>query len=289
VGAALHLVAFSDPLSVQLPRPVSGVVLYWLGQAGFAIRTAERTLLIDPYLSDSLEKKYRGSATPHDRMMPAPIAVDALPPVDLVLVTHQHTDHMDPETLAPLAARQPGVRFVVPAASLEEARRRISVDDLRLVPATPGVPLSPLRGLDIMPIRAAHEVLDPRFLGYALALGGSRIVHSGDTIPFDGQVAELKALNADLALFPVNGRYVELATKGIAGNFSIEEAVATAIAAGIPHLIAHHYGMFAFNTAAPQAIDTLSGQEKRVHMTRARTRIAMALRPRADDGSENTA
>lgn len=273
---------------MQLAKPVSGVVLYWLGQAGFALRAGDRTLLIDPYLSDNLERKYRGSATPHERMMPAPIAVDDLPPIDLVLVTHPHTDHMDPETLAPLAASQPRVHFVVPAAALEEPRRRIGVDDRRLLPASPGVALSPLPGLDIMPIRAAHEGLDPRFLGHGLALDGLRIVHSGDTIPFAGQIAELKALGADLALFTVNGRSAELGAKGIAGNLTAAEAVATAEAAGIPDLVAHRYGMFAFNTAAPEAIDALCASEKKVHMIRARTRMAMGLRSRAEDGSEVT-
>ncbi len=260
---ALHLVPFSGPLAAQLAKPSSDVTLYWLGQAGFAIRAGDRTLLIDPYLSDSLERKYRGSSTPHDRMMPAPITVDELPPVDLVLVTHQHTDHMDPETLAPLAARQPGLRFVVPGAALDEARRRIGVDDSRLEPASPGVLLTPLPGLDIVPIRAAHEALDPRFLGYGLSFDGVTIVHSGDTVPFAGQVAELQALHAHVALFPVNGRSAELAQKGIAGNFTLEEAVATASEAGIPWLVAHHYGMFAFNTAAPDTIDALSANEKK--------------------------
>jgi hypothetical protein len=49
-------------------------------------------------------------------------------------------------------------------------------------------------------------------------------------------------------------------------------------AAGIPLLIAQHYGMFAFNTAAPEEIDALSVGEKSVHMIRARTGIAMGLR-----------
>lgn len=289
MGAVLHLVPFSGPLVAQLAKPASDAALYWLGQAGFAIRAGERTLLIDPYLSDSLERKYRGSATPHGRMMPAPITVDDLPPVDLVLVTHQHTDHMDPDTLAPLAARQPATRFVVPAAAAEEARRRIGVDNSRLEAARPGVPLTPFPGLNVMPIRAAHEVLDPRFLGYGLSIEGLTIVHSGDTIPFEGQVAELQALHADVALFPVNGHSAELAQKGIAGNFTLEEAVATAIAASIPLLVAHHYGMFAFNTAAPDAIDAVSAGEKRIHMIRARAGAAMRLRLRADDGPEDTA
>ena len=62
--------------------------LFWLGQAGFWIDTGAHRLLIDPYLSDSLARKYAGTAYPHLRMMAAPVSVAALPRPDLVLVTH---------------------------------------------------------------------------------------------------------------------------------------------------------------------------------------------------------
>ena len=115
---ALAALPFRGSLAEQLkrPHPARGVWLYWLGQAGFVVQAGGRRLVIDPYLSDSLAKKYRGTATPHDRMMPPPVTVEELAPVDLVLLTHQHTDHMDAATLAPLAAHNPAARFVVPAA-----------------------------------------------------------------------------------------------------------------------------------------------------------------------------
>ena len=86
--------------------------LFWLGQAGFWIETGEHRILIDPYLSDSLAKKSAGRKHPHKRMMPPPVDVAALPQPDIVLVTHAHTDHLDPETLAPLFARFPDLPFV---------------------------------------------------------------------------------------------------------------------------------------------------------------------------------
>ena len=81
------------------------VLVYWLGQAGFVFQAGGRRLLIDPYLSDTLADKYRGSATPHERMASPPIDLRGLGKVDLVLATHHHTDHMDPGTLvAPCAS-----------------------------------------------------------------------------------------------------------------------------------------------------------------------------------------
>lgn len=89
-------------IRVETRRIGTGPGIHWLGQAGFWIDTGAHRILIDPYLSDSLARKYAGQANDHRRMMPAPIAPEALPRPDVVLVTHAHTDHMDPETLGPL-------------------------------------------------------------------------------------------------------------------------------------------------------------------------------------------
>ena len=79
------------------PGPIgAGPGLHWLGQAGFWIDTGAHRILIDPYLSDSLARKYAGQANDHRRMMPVPVVPEALPRPDVVLVTHAHTDHMDP-------------------------------------------------------------------------------------------------------------------------------------------------------------------------------------------------
>jgi len=257
----LAALAFGEPLAERVARPLTGsVTLYWLGQAGFLIRSARATLLVDPYLSDSLAEKYRGKLFPHVRMMPPPVAASALGPIDLVLCTHHHTDHMDPGTLAPLA-RDPAVRFVVPAAKRDEAMHRAGVGPERIVDADAGDVLEPLPGVVIRPIRAAHETLERDaegrhlFLGYGIELDGVRLVHSGDAVPYDGIEAEIRALGADLALFPVNGRSAYLAENGVPGNFALHEAIALARDCGVPHLIAHHYGTFAFNTIARSEIE----------------------------------
>lgn len=74
---------FFGPLAKRLgaSRIASDIVLHWLGQAGFILEYGGQRLLIDPYLSDTLENKYRGTATPHERMMASPISPDALGPI----------------------------------------------------------------------------------------------------------------------------------------------------------------------------------------------------------------
>ena len=288
MSARLEVTAFSESLAERLardPLAASGeVALFWLGQAGFVLEAAGRRLLIDPYLSDSLAAKYAGSATPHDRMMPAPIAPEAIARADAVLLTHRHTDHMDPDTLRPLAQRLERLRFVAPAAEEAEALRRAGIEPARLLGVDAGERHDILPGVAIRVVRAAHEGLERdadgrhRFLGYGIEAEGIGVFHSGDTIPFPGQVEEVAALGADLALLPVNGRGAALAAAGIPGNLTATEAADLCRAAGIPAMLAHHYGLFAFNTAEPEAIDAVAAKSGPLRMERARTGVEYRLR-----------
>ena len=244
------------------PRP-GQPGLVWLGQAGFWIETGGARVLIDPYLSDSLAKKYVGQKNDHRRMMPPPLDPDNLPCPNLVLVTHAHTDHMDPDTLAPLAARFPDLPFIVPAAREDVARARIGAG-ARIFPVDAGERLEPLAGLRIDVLPAAHEVRERDsagrhvFLGYGITAEGVTIYHSGDCVPFDGLVPAVAALRPDIALLPVNGRDAQRLSAGIPGNFTPEEAIHLAQKAGAGFLIPHHFGMFSFNTCDLAEIDRLA-------------------------------
>jgi len=229
------------------------VGLAWLGQAGFAVRTRTTRVLIDPYLSDSLAEKYRGTAYPHTRMMPPPIAPGALTEVDYVFSTHRHTDHLDAATIMPLAAANPTAQFVAPAAEICAATKAgMPAERTWLVDAGQSRVLADDLRIDVLP--AAHEDLKRdhegrhHFLGYTLHLGGFSIYHSGDTIPFEGFADAVRRTSPTLALLPVNGRDAERTSRGVIGNMNFEEAVALCRACGIKYFIPHHFGLFDFNT-----------------------------------------
>jgi L-ascorbate metabolism protein UlaG (beta-lactamase superfamily) len=271
---------FDGPLAEQLSGPpAESVRFYWLGQAGFVLEMGGRRLVVDTYLSDSLAEKYRGTARPHRRMMPPPILPENLNRVDLVLSTHAHTDHMDPGTLRPLLNANPQAKLVAPRAVRQQALDRSGVAPERLILVDAGQTIAPFPGLLITATRAAHETLETdseghhRFLGYVFEAAGLRIWHSGDCTPFDGLVDEVASHAPDIGLLPVNGRRPELSENGVPGNFTIGEAISIAEAIGIRHLVAHHHGLFDFNTESPANIDAAAALSRATDVFRAKVGI----------------
>src|SRR5260221_482761 len=78
--------------------------LWWLGQSGFLVHWQRRFLLLDPYLSDSLTTKYAATDRPHVRMTEPVVAPERLDFIEVATSSHNHTDHLDAETLKPLLA-----------------------------------------------------------------------------------------------------------------------------------------------------------------------------------------
>src|SRR5581483_12003491 len=111
---------------VRSPQPSpENFRLWWLGQSGFLVQFRGRHLLLDPYLSDSLTRKYAATDKPHVRMTARVVAPERLDFIDVATSSHNHTDHLDAETLLPLRGANPAMRLVVP-----EANRRFVADRL---------------------------------------------------------------------------------------------------------------------------------------------------------------
>jgi L-ascorbate metabolism protein UlaG (beta-lactamase superfamily) len=260
-----HVEQLNTTLRGSLQRPLPDGIrlrLHWLGQAGFVMRGRSATVVIDPYLSDSLAAKYAGHRFPHTRMIEAPLDPRDLPHVDLILVTHDHSDHMDPGTLPHLAEMHPAARFVVPARSVDIAIQR-GVPPNRLFAAQAGERIDASKGVVVHPVHAAHEELDvneqgSRFLGYVVDIEGERVYHSGDCVPYDALRLELAPLRPTIALLPINGRDEARLANGVPGNFHLAEALELCKDLQVPALVPHHWGMFDFNTMTPDSIETFA-------------------------------
>ena len=232
-----------------------GFRLWWLGQSGFLVQWQSRHLLLDPYLSDSLTKKYAATDKPHVRMTARVVAPERLDFIDVVTSSHNHTDHLDAETLGPLLRVNPDLTLVIP-----EANRAFVADRLGINPAGP-LGLDDGRSITVQPftvtgVPAAHETLDRddrgyfRYLGYVVRFGPWTLYHSGDTVWYDGIVDALNPRHIDVALLPINGSAPE---RRVAGNLDGVEAARLAHAIGARMVIPCHFAMFTFNTASPEA------------------------------------
>jgi L-ascorbate metabolism protein UlaG (beta-lactamase superfamily) len=231
--------------------------LWWLGQSGFLLQWRGYHLLLDPYLSDSLTRKYAGSERPHVRMTARVVDPARLDFVDVVTSSHAHSDHLDPETLRPLLRVNRGVHLVAPEANRALIAERLGID--------PSLPLGVDDGttaivgeLRITGVAAAHETIERdeqghcRFLGYLLRLGPWSLYHSGDCVPYEGMAGHVRRLAGahpiHAALLPINGSAPE---RGVAGNFTGPQAARLALDLGARMVIPMHYEMFTFNTASP--------------------------------------
>jgi L-ascorbate metabolism protein UlaG (beta-lactamase superfamily) len=249
-------------MSTQYPRPdlvteidaeivaPGTVTLWWLGQASFVLKSEGVVVYVDPYLAASAR-----------RVSPPPFPPEAVTNADLVVLTHDHGDHVDPEALPGLAAASPRARFVAPRPIVRRVANLVG-DTSRVIPAVADESLRLEVGaasIEILPVPAKHEEFDltPEgypYLGYSLRLGGTCVHHSGDTIAYEGQVERVRAHAVDVALLPVNGRDFYRTRAGIIGNMDYREAAELAVQIGARVVIPIHYGMFAGNTAPPGLI-----------------------------------
>jgi L-ascorbate metabolism protein UlaG (beta-lactamase superfamily) len=227
--------------------------LWWLGQSGFLIQWEGRHLLLDPYLSDSLTKKYANTDKPHVRMTERVIAPERLDFIDVVTSSHNHTDHLDAETLRPLLQANPKMAVVIPEANRDFVTDRLGIAREIPVGLDAGQAVT-VAGFKFNGLPAAHETVERdaagrcKFLGYVIEFGPWAVYHSGDTVLYDGMADLLRRWKIDIALLPINGRAPE---RKVAGNLNGREAATLAKEIEARLVIPCHYEMFEFNTASP--------------------------------------
>ena len=113
------------------PQRVEGAALKatWIGHSTVLLQTAGLNILTDPFLSS------RASPVPFagpKRVRPAALTAETLPPIDLILLSHNHYDHMDLPALRRIARRH-AAHVVTPHGNARWVRRassRFSIDEL---------------------------------------------------------------------------------------------------------------------------------------------------------------
>lgn len=225
--------------------------LWWLGQSGYLLQWKGKRILIDPYLSDSLTKKYAATDKPHTRMSELVVKPELLKKIAVLTSSHNHTDHLDEETITPVLQNNPGIQFIIPEANRNFVAARAKCENDFPVGLKDGMSVT-VDGITFHGIPAKHNEIDRdengncRYMGYVIEFDGHRIYHSGDTLWFDGMGELLQPFAVDLALLPINGNKPE---RKVAGNLDCREAVELSKAIHAKCVIPCHYDMFSFNTA----------------------------------------
>jgi L-ascorbate metabolism protein UlaG (beta-lactamase superfamily) len=241
--------------------------LWWLGQSGFLVKHCGQFVLIDPYLSDSLTLKYAATDKPHVRMTERCMAPEQLGFVQLVLSSHQHTDHFDEATLGPLSEVAEGLVGLFPAAEREKVEKRMPEAKIEWWGFSDG-DLYQGKHFRVEFVAAAHNEIDRdewgncRCLGFIVSCGPFRFYHSGDTLWHDQLLPALLEGPLDLALVPINGNE---ASRRVSGNLNGTEAAMLAKAAGAAMAVPHHFEGFEFNTASPEEFITACQRVQQPH------------------------
>jgi L-ascorbate 6-phosphate lactonase len=216
------------------------VDITWLGQGGFEIRAPDgATLMIDPYLSDDVEREL-GTA----RIVDPPVAVDDAEP-DVLVATHWHPDHLDPALCRSLARRSARTVFAgAPGNASRLLGWKVASD--RIQSLERGASFAHA-GFRVHAGFARHDVpgwLCEDAISVAIEVAGVRIFHSGDT-EYD---ARLKAMRAhgpyDVGLFVING---------VGGCMDAAEAALIAHALDPAIAVPCHYGMWSVEDYGPGA------------------------------------
>ncbi|MBK5277561.1 MAG: MBL fold metallo-hydrolase [Bacteroidia bacterium] len=245
-------------LQIQLYRAKENATsdhfdIWWLGQSGFLIQWNGSCVLFDPYLSDTLSTKYAGTNKPHVRMSELVIDPSLLDMIDIVTSSHNHTDHLDAETLIPLLRANPEIKFIIPEANRTFVTDRVKCAHDFPIGLNDGETME-VKGFTFHGVPAAHNTIDRdemgrcKFMGFVVQFGKFSIYHSGDTLWYDSMADILKPFDLDVAFLPINGNDP---SRGVAGNLTAKEAAQLGRQAGARCVIPHHYDLFEFNTADP--------------------------------------
>jgi L-ascorbate metabolism protein UlaG (beta-lactamase superfamily) len=235
----------------SLPGDKNHFHLWWLGQSGFLLQWKDKRVLIDPYLSDSLTKKYLVTDKPHTRMSEMVVKPELLRGISIVTSSHNHTDHLDADTIIPVLKNNPGIKFLIPEANRNFVAERVKCETDFPVGLNDNESVT-IGEFTFYGLPARHNEIERdetgncKYMGYVIEFGNFKIYHSGDTLLFDRMTYLLSPYQIDVAILPINGNEPK---RKVPGNLSCREAAELGKAIHAKMVVPCHYDMFTFNTA----------------------------------------
>lgn len=197
-----------------------------IGQAGVLIETAGKTIMVDPYFSDSVGEQLH--AEMHRRVPVDPKYYNMDP--DILIFTHDHQDHYDPETAAHFLSAGKKKLVFAPRTAWDKARKLNGENNCVCV--EPGVRWAE-EEVDFQFVKAVHS--DPYAVGVLIYAEGKTIYVTGDTLFSDRILDELgDDLDVDYLFLPING---------VGNNMNEADAAFFAESISATHVVPMHVGL----------------------------------------------
>ena len=197
----------------------------WLGQAGLLLEARGTTVMVDPYFSNSVERMNRAN---YRRMPISEKYVKMMP--DVLIFTHDHLDHYDPETAERYLKRSDKRLTVLsPSSVWQKARSYGNHNYVQFDRHTEWTE----RGFRFTAVRAVHS--DPYAIGVIIEdlSDGKRVYITGDTLYNSDIFADIADI--DVLFLPING---------VGNNMNMCDASRFAARVGAKLTVPYHYGMF---------------------------------------------
>lgn len=210
----------------------------WLTQAGFLFKNSRFQVLVDPYLTDTM-----GEINPKKaRKIPVDESFFDIKP-DLILITHDHVDHCNEETLKKFLSASEKTITILASESAYKHLLPLA-EDHNLVLLAPHTVWSE-GGITFYSVHAEHS--DRSAVGFILDDGKKTYYVSGDTLyNYDviDDVLDLVEDGVDYAFLPINGR---------GNNMNAKDAADFAYEIGAKNAIPTHYGLI--DSIDPESFD----------------------------------
>ena len=169
----------------------------WLGQAGLLFETNGKTIIVDPYLSDSVKKiepqNYRRVAVDEQFLLLKP---------DVILLTHNHLDHTDPETLCHYLGTDSEVTVLASGNAWQNVRKAFGGLKNNYVQFNRGTEWTEGE-LYFKAVYAEHS--DDKAIGFVMCAEGKTYYITGDTL-YNAEIFKDLPETIDYVFLPVNGK-----------------------------------------------------------------------------------
>ncbi|WP_153799016.1 MBL fold metallo-hydrolase [Foetidibacter luteolus] len=211
--------------------------LWWLGQAGYIISSAGIMVVIDPYLSDSAAKDGAGFS----RNYPPPVLPAELR-ADVYIITHDHLDHLDPETISGYQHKNE-TWFVLPRLAAKKLST-LGVPEERIISVDAGEEhrIGPLNIAGIFALPTGPDVIDTT--GYLLQFDNGRTVYHTSDTAYHSLVLQAAPHKPEVMLIPINGKW---------GNTGPEQAAQVTAHVKPSYVFPNHYDLMPLNSENPQS------------------------------------